>query len=186
MSGCFEDDGDDEPVDNQSQEKVIYYYNVEIQTNGTKNYTIYLPIPIKSYFNPKPTKLMNEIRLIEGNADFKIINTEFGHALQLISSGDFEIEAHNEFENPTREIETDYIFGKLSMPIDDKTVSPNLIYFNSSSQDHVILQMNTYYRREIRTNKHYGGNNYEWGIQNYTLKNGWQELDMLIDFIEWD
>ena len=126
LSGCMNQNK--ESVNDRWQEKVFYHYNVKIQTNGSNNYTIWLPIPIKSYHNPEPTKLTNEIMLIEGDAEFQIINTEVGYALQLNSSGNFEIEAHKEFENPSREIESKYIFWELSMSTGDRYNSPKMIF----------------------------------------------------------
>jgi len=159
----------------------IFHYEVEITPIKTTNYTIYLPVPLISrHDNPnngKPIALMNELQLVDGNATFEIITTAYGYSLKITSSEYCVIKAHKEFENETTEYDDDYAFGELSMSIGDKYNSPKRIYYNSATLESVKLYMNTYNRRFHSE----GGHNYEWGIANYYLSIGWQEVDLYID-----
>lgn len=71
---------------------VTYKYEVEINTNGTREYSIYIPIPIEVRdINIEPSKMIQNIKIISGNATFFIIDTEKGMALNITFKGDVHL-----------------------------------------------------------------------------------------------
>jgi hypothetical protein len=74
---------------------VEYIYEIELTTNGTNEYTIYLPIPIDIEENQiKVSKMIQEIKIINGNAIFSIINTEKGKALNITFNGNLHLKSN--------------------------------------------------------------------------------------------
>ena len=84
-------------------DREVFHYSVEIETNESGNYSIYLPIPLISPGNNlkkgEATELMNELITVEGVIDYGISYTKYGYALCINSSNNFKILAHREFEN---------------------------------------------------------------------------------------
>jgi len=163
--------------------KDTLHYEVVIQSNSSINYTIYLPIPLQS-LNPKtkPSKFMDEVKLIEGNGDYKIINSEYGPTLQLNSTENITIMAHKEFEyeyiRKEEKLERNDLIVELSMYREDNENNGwdyKMIYFNSSSEN-ITLNISSYFRSAWRDSEHNGENNWYWELQNYSLKKGWQMI----------
>ena len=144
-----------------------------------------MPVPIasriESPIKDQPIRLINELEIINGNTSYSIINTEYGFALNVSGFGNITLVGHWEIDDPTTEEESYYLFGELSMYTDHLIKGPHMIFFNSSSND-TILDFSCYNKRSHSR----GGHNYEWGIQQHKLINGWRIVDIYITSVIWD
>jgi hypothetical protein len=79
-----------------------YEYSIRIATNGTNQFTIYVPIPIEIR-DDKITisKMVEKIIVIYGNATFSLIETNKGKALNITFKGNcyLRVSGTKKFEN---------------------------------------------------------------------------------------
>ena len=101
----------------------------------------------------------------------------FGFGLKINSNGSFHITGKKEFENNTNKDIYDYTFLNLSMGLNNKQNSKKWIYFsgNNNSAEATIKIINS---REHK----YGGHKLEYGVKDMLLINGWQEVDLFINY----
>jgi len=96
----------------------------------------------------------------------------FGHA----RNDHIKIIAHKEFNREDWNLYGNYTFGTLSLPLTNNA-NYQYIFLQSSYSDNISL--NFYCYNKIIQSK--GSENLEYGINNYNLEKGWQNLDLLID-----
>lgn len=175
MPGCI--DSNNQNISTNWWEKEIFYYYIEIVTNETNNYLIYFPIPLISRVdNPKrlkPIKLMDELEVLSGDPNIQLIDTIYGYAIEINSTGQTVIQGHKIFENESTELDDDYAFNDLSLSTTKNKSSIKYAYLKSSNVDQVYISFDCYYKREHSR----GGHNFEWKLDNYPLMNGWNKVE---------
>jgi hypothetical protein len=70
-----------------------YLYSVDIKASHTGNYVVFVPIAYDSHNIESLNKVMSNLQITEGTADFESITTDYGPALKIESSGTFHIYA---------------------------------------------------------------------------------------------
>jgi len=164
-------------------EKEIFHYEIQIEYSGNNNYTLILPVPLISRKNnPKkgePIDLMNELAIVYGEGSYGVSTNEYGYGLEIRSNQSCFIVGDRIFENESTDNDDNYAFDSLSMATSEKYNSSHRIYF-SGENNTAKLNISIYYRREHSK----GGHNLEWGITNYNLTNGWQEVNMFVEMVE--
>ncbi len=160
-------------------EKWLIYYEINISTNSTDPYFIYLPVPIASRVDSsikdQPIKLMDELQFIEGDGKFSIISTKYGYALNLSGIGNIRLIGKWDVENPSTKEESYYLFNDVSMETEGNGKEHHFFYFNSSNNN-TYLDFSCIEKNENEI----GSSHYELGINNYNLKKGWQDIDIYI------
>lgn len=166
FSGCM----------NRSEESEIFHYEVNVEAESNKDFELYLPIPLISRDdNPKegkPTKLMKELEVKSGQVDYHINKTNRGYALVINSSSSFKITGHKELPG-NADNEGEYVFGNLSMSLNDESDSSYWIWYNSSLNNNVSLDFETYWRSVPEDSE-----TYEWKVTNFIPKKGWQSVEL--------
>jgi hypothetical protein len=170
FGGCFEEEK------HEDGNKEIFHYEIEVINTKPINYTIYFPVPLISRHNHPnidfPTKLMDELSIEYGEANYIINETKNGFALIIISNQSFKIKGHREIINGEIN-EDDYVFGYLSMKNGNKGNSPYWIYFNSSSNQSVLLNFESYWRSIPEDCE-----SFEYQLIEYGAKIGWQSIEL--------
>ena len=145
-----------EDKDNSEYKNERYYtqrYSIEINTR--KNYTINLPVPISS--SGKPLELINNLIFKNGSALFKIIDTDYGKAIEIIGNGNVSIFAE-------RNENINAILSLYETNNNSHGILGNWIYCNMT--DKIIISVELY---ETFPN----GFDRTW-IEKYEMKQGWQ------------
>lgn len=188
LSGCI-----DNSTDNNVEERVVVHYEVNIISNNTTEEIVYLPVPLSSsyvnYKNPnqdRPIKLMDELSVVNGTGNYSVINTTFGYALEIRFNKSLHIIGHKEIKiNSPNDFKNDYVFRNISMAITDRYDSSNRIHSNGTP---VIQFFSTYYSAEARYYEdgedRIAYSKLDWGLENYTLGEGWQTVNIFIMFHE--
>jgi len=154
----------------------IHYQVCVHEASRSINQTVFLPIPLQK--DGTPTKLLNEVQIVDGNVTFSIVDTLYGLALKINFTTAFKIMAHKDFQNFRDER---YLIYTMSMPTEYH--EKNYILYSSSTNDSTImLDFLSYEIFKVRPGQGYSSrsyHHYEWGIENHTLSFGWQSTTLL-------
>ncbi len=86
------------PSSNHSNNEIqtSHKYIIEIIINQNLNYTIFVPVPLEWNKNEQNStevsEVINQLKIINGTADFSIVETEKGFALKIIGNDNIKIE----------------------------------------------------------------------------------------------
>lgn len=91
FSGCF--DSEDEIV-------AEYEYRIEITPLNDTGFIVYIPFPIDIKNNDEPsTIILDNLKLISGNAEFNLNETNKEIALKVVSTENIILESKGNFQN---------------------------------------------------------------------------------------
>ena len=153
------------------REDVTYKYDLKITSNGTKRYNVYLPVPIEIMNNLSvESKMISELKIIEGNATYSIIKTRYGIALNITFIGDIhlKVEGMKKWERWSTE---DYDYTIFSMQQKGDIVNgvdiPYWVWINEIGDNETIF---------IELEAYFGNNEDEKEsiIMGEINTNGWQ------------
>ena len=87
------------PPSNQSHNTIqtSYEYTIEIIVSQSENYTIYVPVPLVwsdagPHLKEVSDDVVKKLRVVRGNANFSLIDTEKGKALRITGNNNTRIE----------------------------------------------------------------------------------------------
>ena len=133
---------------------VDYIYHLEIfSENQTVQYQIFLPIPINET-DMTPPEFLDSLLVVEGNFNFRINQTFFGPALEIIGIGDIELDItfNNQSDDPVTgpqnlsmldEFLEDDEIGFFWIYSDQENISVHLTYwFSESDPDFEFTDLN--------------------------------------------
>ena len=158
LPGCI-DNGNDEEKDRW------FKIDIKIESSTSNNYEIYLPIPVNGYANwvveneGVPIDSLNNLKLIEGNGIFEIVEKENEHFLYINSNDLTQLQ-----------LDEEYISGK-KMPSPFDSLSSNKTFVNSTSDSDIMI--NYFIEYYIEDSK-----KFTWELHNYHAIIGWQEIDI--------
>lgn len=175
LSECIGDDNNDE----RDESKVIVHYEIEINTTSIGEYYIFVPIPLttQTINKNKQSKILDLLEFEKGDGIFTVESNSYGIGLNISSNKSMKLIAHKEYPMSEWDFNTDYVFSAISLTTSETIWGIQNIYFNSSIAENVTLNFHCY-SRIIQTR---GGENYEWGVSEYSIINGWQKVEMYIE-----
>jgi hypothetical protein len=152
FSGCFED--------GEEKDEYEIYFILSIDGSLGTNYTLYIPIPVKSAKHYKPDNYGEPIDFISNIAnqrfDSTIIQLDGSYYLNITSNYDFEINKKQKLKE-----ENGNWFSELS--------SEKCLLI---SQENISLIIN--YQTEVIKK---GSRSHGFQLENEKIINGWNELD---------
>lgn len=164
--------------------------SIEVVPQQETDYIIYLPIPIIANLSgvTNISKIVYEIDAVTGNPEFQVVSVDKGFALEIKADCHIRLSAHKEFYSSDDSQLSEYGFSELSMKIppahgqDFPIDAPRFIFLNSTTP--VNISYNVY--SEVFNNGRTGSGGYsksEWGVEDYHLAIGWQEVDLYISIL---
>jgi hypothetical protein len=174
-------------------------YKVTILSNGlNETYVVYVPIVINK--NDEVAKIMENLKIIDGNGNFEIIETEYGKTLKIEGNQNLSLIAKygktkNYVDHPGSAYREKYYCWGLGLSMYDNVSVPDFIeidqrtakiadlwiyvelqnhYFNNNSIN-ITLELNRDHLYERETSS--GGKVVD-KINIITSKQGWQQVDL--------
>jgi hypothetical protein len=173
FSGCISNNGNDE----NDNDYIGYSYDLKIQTNKSRNFTIICPIFILS--NGSNTKINEYLAIIDGSCNYSFNKTDKGIGLFINSNQNCSFYMKNDKRLDIPKEKGVQLFlsqgNTSSMTSEQKKyywAEKYFIYFDSKSNLNLSfkLEINVYYSSEMAT----------LSIDN-TLKKGWNEYSAFIE-----
>lgn len=146
-------------------------FQIRIFAHRDGDYILYLPLPVN---NGTSSPVVSHLKLIEGNAQFDIINTSRGNALKIVGNGSIEILGNGHFNIETGAVMT-MLNSSAINPGNGQTEHTYWLYFNSSSSINMTLISN--YSEGYRSGDHHVVRNTWVEFGNRTLIDGWQLVE---------
>ncbi len=75
--------------------KTVISYEITLDTGTSEETTFFLPVPIDESIG-EVAEVMNELKVVDGTADWKIVDTEHGKALEVHTKGKCVLSAEKE------------------------------------------------------------------------------------------
>lgn len=177
LTGCI--DTNEKKPENSDFTYTIHY-DISINSSGIGNGTIFLPIPLTK--DNSPILLINELIIDYGNVTYHTRVVDYGLCIQIDYTSDFHLIGHKELDNEMNEKDLIY---KMSMGVIENNNDMNYVYFNSSILTTPLLNYHVYENYQgpgptINTKSYH---NYEWEGNNLELKQGWQKVELLKEWI---
>jgi hypothetical protein len=98
-------------------------YQIDIIADESTNYTVYVPVPLNPDGSISP--LYENLKCINGECNYSLIDTNYGKAIQIIGSGDIEIMSileltsseyeQNRYSNLSMWFDSNFEFGSIRL-----------------------------------------------------------------------
>ena len=176
-SGCLTTHDNGEPSDNGKNGKSYFELFYEIQIVSNNSGELLFPIPYDSP-NARNTESDNYSKLAEilsienGNGDLEIINMDKGFALKISFTEDIHVTGKKRIESLESIEYDDYFFDQLTLRNES---GKNCYYIYSSKNNLTIENFICYFEH---TGSLDSVRQEEWKLENYTLKKGWNSLEL--------
>jgi hypothetical protein len=163
LAGCIGDDSND-------NEHTSHQYSLEIDVNQTGKFIIYTPLPLSwsttEAHEKEVSEVINKLKIINGNVNFSVIETEYGYALKIEGNGDLNIEGSSDVESTVMK-------NPLSLSLTNYTFEDN------NRKYWIFADFENYNQNiSISIDFHLKGNKQFEEIKiKGNLINGWQQID---------
>jgi hypothetical protein len=172
-TGCFEQDETNDEEINNADLIEHFHYEVEIINENKSFFSAIVPIPIQSLiYNPnrgEPSKLLENLSLLYGNAEYYIYNSEYGYSLRIESNSSLKLVAHKNIVN--YEVQLDEIIFEISMEKNSPGISPYFFKLNSTDNYNIKMNFDSYWYSEPQRSE-----SLIYHADNIKMQNGWNEI----------
>ncbi len=132
-----------------NREEISYNYYVEIISDNSTPYTLYVPLPVYSQmFSDKenPSRITSKIKVLTGDIDFEIIETTYGSALKIEGVGSSSLQA---LGKNFYILDTPYRGSLISMRNSETEKRGDYwFYYSSSSEEPLSVQFAYDYKND--------------------------------------